>query len=191
MRQEPEIATGSRGPEDILSRRELARMNQANVQTPESSPSPAPYDLPPGTVEFHSEFGRLIVQLTSPADRIDPQTGVRMNARPLKLVFTHGRAVTSSLEIIHRIKGCPAECGKHVDPAGERCAPHQNFGIGKSFWDAKEAFTKGRNKRIEDAINLAASAAETDPEVAAALLERLTSKSVQLPKKTKEGTPEA
>jgi len=195
--------TGAVGPEHIPGTAEFVSRNQvkpklAEVGVNPNDPSvplnvkldiskPTASKLKPGEVEFHGEASRGIFQLTNPLDIKDPLTGVRTSAKPKKLVLEYGRAVTSDVEIIHRVKGCPESCGKHLAPNGEPCGPHPQYGLGKAFWDAEEASQKGEEKRLSDAVNAVAGAIESDPSMAELILARLGAKGFELPPRPKAG----
>lgn len=165
MRQTPEIVTGHRGPEVsgvALAIAEALKAEPAPTQRVNSG-------LPAGAVEFHSVAGSYFLQLTAPADRFDPSTGITHKVRPLSLKFREGRVITRDVEIIHRCKGCPEECGQHKDPYGNRCEPHPHYGLGRDFWDASEALAAARDKQIKTAV----ATVKANPEVLDLLLKEL------------------
>lgn len=156
-RAAPEVVTGLRAPTDRGGvqvqpevESELKRKLSA-VAALAKGPT-----AKPGEVIYQSRAFAYRFQVTAPADRIDPATGVLVRSRPVNAQFHQGQYRTSDPTVIARLDSSP-DCG-----------------VGRDFWRAEEMQKAALDKQVE---NLTATvAASGDP----ALIERVVSELMPL-----------
>lgn len=203
-----EIITGFRGPDQLL------KTGPEVVKTHEQPFQPKPkilrLELKPGQVQFQSVNRRYRVQLTSPRNKLDPQTGMLISVQPLSLQFENNSVITDNVEIIHRVKGCrnvqnlrcethknkeqceasPAKCtftcpfDGHKDANGRPFSQHPSFGLCGDFWDAEDALVEAKKAQKAALIKQVQQVAEqAGPEEKQELLAALGVESFPLPPK--------
>lgn len=134
----------------------------------------------PDEVIFGSIYHNYRLQVTAPADKIDPNTGQRFPARPKAAKFNQGVCVTSDLDIIHKIKGCPVDCDVHAK--GFRNRPHPRYGL--DVFDLMERHEKHTSERIDE---LTATVLAQGPEAVERLLSSLAAaQEFEMPQRKKK-----
>jgi hypothetical protein len=118
----------------------------------------------PNAKVFVSRYNSLRVQVTSPADRVDPTTGRTIIARPKVAQFKDGVYKTSDEDTIQWLMG------------------HPNQGMGRDFWLAAEAQKRAEEKQYSDML----AAVKSNPHLADRLLGDLTGDSFPVPEAPKE-----
>lgn len=108
---------------------------------------------------FVSRYNSLRVQVTAPADRVDPATGRTIIARPKVAQFKDGVFKTSDADTIEWLTG------------------HPNFGLGRDFWLAAEAQKRAEEKQYSDMLR----AVKSNPALADRLLGDLTGDTFTVP----------
>lgn len=137
-----------------LVRKKFVAEKQAQVEAGLAKPV-TPYD-----VIFQSKYRKHRVQVTSPADRLDPSTGILIRARPIAARFEDG---------IYRI---PRQLDrKDADFVLERLRQHPNYGIGRDFWEQADMIDEGKIKATADSIALL----QSNPDIRQSVLEVLES----------------
>lgn len=147
-RAAPQVVTGTRGPVDRGGVTPAAESELAKKVAAVAGLATQPA-VKPGEVVFQSRAFAYRYQLTAPADRLDPATGVLVRARPRNAQFHQGLYRTSDEADIKRMKSDPA------------------YGVGRDFWDAEEMRKAALDRQV---ASLTASVAASGDQ---AMIERV------------------
>ena len=119
----PKVLDGSRGPR-------ADRMDDMRAQSEvafDATPAEAP--KVDGTV-YLSMFPAYCVQITAPADLVDPVTGRKTIGRPTKAMFQEGRYVNNARD---------PKVRKHIDEVLQSNSRFGRPGSGADYWLAADA----------------------------------------------------
>lgn len=118
----PKVLDGTRAPRaDRLD--DMRAMADAQPEMPSVMPKVD------GTV-YLSPFPSYCVQITAPADLVDPVTGRKTVGRPVKALFQEGRYVNNARD---------PKVRKHIDDVMQSNSRFGRPGSGSDFWLAEEA----------------------------------------------------
>lgn len=118
----PKVLDGTRAPRaDRLD--DMRAMADAQPEMPSAMPKVD------GTV-YLSPFPSYCVQITAPADLVDPVTGRKTVGRPVKALFQEGRYVNNARD---------PKVRKHIDDVMQSNSRFGRPGSGADFWLAEEA----------------------------------------------------
>ena len=118
----PKVLDGTRAPRaDRLD--DMRAMADAQPEMPSAMPKVD------GTV-YLSPFPSYCVQITAPADLVDPVTGRKTVGRPVKALFQEGRYVNNARD---------PKVRKHIDDVMQSNSRFGRPGSGSDFWLAEEA----------------------------------------------------
>lgn len=118
----PKVLDGTRAPRaDRLD--DMRAMADAQPEAPSVMPKVD------GTV-YLSPFPSYCVQITAPADLVDPVTGRKTVGRPVKALFQEGRYVNNARD---------PKVRKHIDDVMQSNSRFGRPGSGADFWLAEEA----------------------------------------------------
>jgi hypothetical protein len=165
------------GPKSAFTSMDLMRqafrdVAQANRNAAERAVKRAQADS--ATVVFISRFNSLRIQVTAPADRIDPGTGRIFRARPVAAqfregIFTIDLRQPGASEVYTFLTGRDAETGKKTGDA------HPHYGV--DFWLASEAYEQAKEAHYQQLLQTAMS----EPDIVTRLVADLQARNFDLP----------
>lgn len=177
------VSKGARGPEDRgrlggsgnpLSMADLVQIQPSNAFLP----------VEDSHITLQSAKQGAIVQLTAPADRENPRTGVKIKAKPLVLSFAAGAGfvrldlkkeedrrrwiyIVGTEQALNDFEGLGLVHKDHPDDGDDPIPAHPRFGFGikSGFWRTDEALKVAATARRKSALDLIAK----DPQLEAFL----------------------
>lgn len=183
IRNRPVVSRGARGPENrgklSGSGNPLAIADLVQIQPPSAF---VPVDS--AHITLQSAKQGAIVQLTAPADRENPRTGVKIKAKPLVLSFAAGSGfvrldlrkeedrrrwiyVVGTEQALADFEGLGITHKAHIDDGDDPIPAHPRYGFGikSGFWRTDEAIKVAATARRKSVLDLIAK----DPQLEAFL----------------------
>lgn len=157
-RQAPTVLTGTRGPRSD-------RMDEMRAQAEAPLAAPMPVEMPKvdGTV-YLSPFPSYRVQVTAPADIVDPVTGRKTIGRPTAAVFNEGRYVNNARDLKVRA---------HIDEMLQSNSRFGRPGSGADYWLADAAMRMAQAAAKANATATLRALAKQNPAELEALIAEL------------------
>lgn len=154
-RQDPEVLAGTRGPRSDR----IDAMRQA-ADRAETEPVQVGPRRKEGTV-YISKFRRYRVQVTSPADVVDPLTGRRTRGVPVKAQFEEGVYINDAKDLAKRAE---------IDNFLQENPYFGKYGSGAEFWLASDQEVTVKEAKLKSARDVLKS---LPPEAVAAFMAEL------------------
>lgn len=153
----PKVLDGARGPR-------ADRIDEMRAQADAEPETPTVMPKVDGTV-YLSPFPSYCVQITAPADQVDPVTGRKTIGRPTKALFAEGRYVNNARD---------PKVRKHIDEVMQANSRFGRPGSGADYWLAEEAVRMTQAAAKANAKSTLARLKDQNPDEFARFVAELT-----------------